>query len=59
MIRGSKDMVRRQRGSEEPNVGVLLSPSAFRQGSVNLEAKDQQGRWIDEVTLNISQAKLY
>jgi len=30
-------------GSEDPSVGVLLSPSAFRQGSVNLEAKKHKG----------------
>lgn len=39
MVSASKDMLCDKRGSEDPTVGVLLSPSAFRRGSVNLEAK--------------------
>ena len=30
-------------GSEQISNGVLLSPFAFRQGSVNLEAKNLKG----------------
>jgi hypothetical protein len=47
------------KGLRRPGVSVLLSPSAFRQGSVNPEAENQQRRQIDEVALNIPQAKPY
>lgn len=51
MVSASEDTVCGKRGSEDPTVGVLLSPSAFRQGSVNLEAKNGKGGSIWDRTL--------